>query len=113
MPHNEALELISRCIFLVLPSRSEAMGRVLMESMAQGKPVIASNVDGIPYYVRDNVNGVLFQSEDCQDLTAKMERLLGDKSLRKRLGDNGHSEVSRKYTEDHYLDVYSGMLNSL
>src|SRR5688572_1993439 len=54
VPRDEAMKLMGGCSLFVLPSRSEAMGRVLLEAMAARKPIVASAVDGIPHYVRDN-----------------------------------------------------------
>ena len=58
---------MARCRVFVLPSRTEAMGRVLIEAMAMGKTCIASAVDGIPHYVRDEDTGLLFRSGDAAD----------------------------------------------
>ena len=60
--YEEALRLIGKCDFLVLPSRTEAMGRVLMEARAHGKAVIGSTADGIPNYITHNQTGLLFDS---------------------------------------------------
>src|SRR4030067_495925 len=61
--HDDAMKLLSKCSLFILPSRSEAMGRVLLEAMASKKPIIASNVDGIPTYIKHGYNGLLFESE--------------------------------------------------
>lgn len=57
--HREMAEHLGSCAALVLPSRSEAMGRVLVEAMACGKPRIGSRVDGIPNVIEHDVDGLL------------------------------------------------------
>ena len=68
VPHSEMPDHIGTCGILVLPSRSEAMGRVLVEAMAAGKPRIGTHVDGIPTVINDYVDGLLCNSENVDDL---------------------------------------------
>ena len=63
---------------LVLASRREGMGRVLMEAMAMGVPVIGTRVGGIPEVIEDGVNGRLVDSEDSPALSATILELLSD-----------------------------------
>ena len=63
---------------LVLASRREGMGRVLMEAMAMGVPVIGTKVGGIPEVIEHGVNGKLVDSEDSSALTATILGLLSD-----------------------------------
>lgn len=70
--------------FLVLPSRSEGLGRVVVEAFCRGRPVLATRVGGIPDLVRDGVNGVLVEGAD--QLDAALERLLRDQAEAARLG---------------------------
>lgn len=102
VPHEEAMPILSRCRVFVLASRTEAMGRVLLEAMAAGRPIVASRVDGIPHYVQDGVNGLLFESENVADLAEKLDRVLSDAALRRTLGENGRRIVMEKYSEAAY-----------
>ncbi|MDZ4389009.1 MAG: glycosyltransferase [Gemmatimonadales bacterium] len=99
---DEAHEILSRCRVYVLASRTEAMGRVLLEAMAAGRPIIASRVDGVPHYIQDGVNGLLFESENVAELAEKLDRLLSDAELRRTLGENGRRIVMEKYSEKEY-----------
>jgi glycosyltransferase involved in cell wall biosynthesis len=76
---------IQECSIFVLPSRSEAMGRVLVEAMAAGKARIGANVDGIPTVIEDGVDGLLFRVGDAADLSLKMQMLMTDSRLRHTL----------------------------
>lgn len=71
--------------FLVLPSRSEGMGRVVVESLARGRPVLGARVGGIPELVEDGVNGVLIDPADTGALADAIVRLATDRALLERL----------------------------
>lgn len=111
--HSEALKLISRCNVLVLPSRSEAMGRVLLEAMAARRPIIASAVDGIPQYIEDGFNGLLFESENADDLAAKLRKLLSDPGLGERLAWNGYRHVHEKLDERAFVRASQALVDQL
>jgi glycosyltransferase involved in cell wall biosynthesis len=104
--YKDVIELINHCTFLVLPSRTEAMGRVLLEAMAARKAIVASNVDGIPTYVKHGYNGLLFESENIGDLAAMMKRLLSDHVYREYLAINGFKYVSSNLSEQSFIDKY-------
>jgi glycosyltransferase involved in cell wall biosynthesis len=70
---------------LVLPSRSEGMGRVVVEALCRGRPVVASRVGGIPDLVRDGVNGILVEPGDTPALADALLRVLRDRELAERL----------------------------
>lgn len=102
--YSEMIDHIGSCAMLVLPSRSEAMGRVLVEAMAAGKPRIGANVDGIPTVIADGVDGFLFEPENANDLADKLDRLMGDGDLRARLGAAGRRRVALEFNEKIYVN---------
>jgi glycosyltransferase involved in cell wall biosynthesis len=109
LPHDQAMALMAGCSAFVLPSRTEAMGRVLLEAMAFGKPVVASAVDGIPHYVHDGETGLLFRSGDDRDLAAKLTAVLGDPALAERLGQQGRERARSAYSEEQYAAHFHRM----
>jgi glycosyltransferase involved in cell wall biosynthesis len=70
---------------LVLPSRSEGMGRVVVEALCRGRPVVAARVGGIPDLVRDGENGLLVEPGDTPALVDAIVRILSDRELAERL----------------------------
>ena len=110
MPHEQAMALMARCRIFVLPSRTEAMGRVLLEAMSMGKTCIASAVDGIPHYLRDGENGLLFRSEDVADLARQLDRALGDPALARRLGERARDVALSAYSEGEYVARFAEMI---
>jgi glycosyltransferase involved in cell wall biosynthesis len=112
-PNEVALKVIGACSVYALASRTEAMGRVLLEAMAARKPIIASAVGGVPHYIVDNDNGLLFESENTQELATKMATLLGSPELCTRLADRAYQKVMAEYDEEAYVGSFQRMLQSL
>jgi glycosyltransferase involved in cell wall biosynthesis len=67
--------------------------------MAAGKPVVASRVGGIRHYVKDGVNGLLFERENVPALASQLRRLLSSPELRTRLGKKGQELARTQYDE--------------
>jgi glycosyltransferase involved in cell wall biosynthesis len=111
--HEHVPEYVGNCSLLVLPSRSEAMGRVLIEAMACCKPVIGSDVDGIPTIIRHGYNGLLFKCGDYKDLAEKMRAVLKDKCVYSTLANNAFNYVKENLTEDAYIQKYKSMIDNL
>ncbi|HEX5415936.1 MAG TPA: glycosyltransferase family 4 protein [Chloroflexota bacterium] len=85
---------------LVLPSTTlgEAFGVVLLEAMASGKPVIASNLPGVRSVVADGEDGLLARPGDSDDLAANLRALLGDPARRRAMGERGRAKVEARYS---------------
>jgi glycosyltransferase involved in cell wall biosynthesis len=78
-----------------LPSRNEGMGKVLVEAMAMGKPIVASNIGGIPDIVRSSENGILVPVGDVEAWVEAIARLCRDPEERRRMGDAGVAMAPR------------------
>ena len=78
---------------LVLPSRSEGMGRVVVEAFCRGRAVIGTRVGGIPDLVEDGANGLLVEPGDVAGLTEALRRLLADRELAEQLGRRAHASA--------------------
>jgi glycosyltransferase involved in cell wall biosynthesis len=78
---------------LVLPSRSEGMGRVVIEAFARARPVVGTRVGGIADLVEDGVNGVLVPPADAAALTAALAALLCDRDRAAELGRRAREGV--------------------
>jgi glycosyltransferase involved in cell wall biosynthesis len=103
---SSAMALIESCTVLALPSRTEAMGRVILEAYAARKPVVGSNVDGIPNVVEDGVTGLLVAPGDAEDLARKLDLLLTDKALAERLATNGYEAATTRFSEKAYAERF-------
>jgi glycosyltransferase involved in cell wall biosynthesis len=78
---------------LVLPSRSEGLGRVVVEAFCRGRGVVGSCVGGIPDIVEDGETGILVPPEDAMALADAIVRALSDRALAERLGARAHAAV--------------------
>lgn len=78
-------EALDASTVLVLPSRSEGMGRVIVEAFCRARPVVASRVGGIPDLVDDGLNGLLVTPGDTAGLADALHRVLCDRALAERL----------------------------
>jgi glycosyltransferase involved in cell wall biosynthesis len=105
----EALAMLDA---LVLPSEAEGFGLVLIEAMAAGVPVVATNVPGIRDVVRDGENGLLAPVRDPAAIAAAIGRIFGEGNLRDRLIDGGRRAVADRYTWEKVLPQYLALLNA-
>lgn len=90
------------CIALVNAAHTEALGRVHLEAMAAGKPVIASRTNGALECVEDEVTGLLFDVGDVDGLTRALERVLADPVAVGRMGMAGRVRVDEFFGEEAY-----------
>jgi len=81
----------------VLPSYREAQGLSVLEAMALARPVVASNVGGIPEMIEDGVTGLLVPPRDAAALAAAIVRVLDDHPLADMLGRAGHDLVHERF----------------
>src|SRR6266540_912117 len=81
----------------VLPSYREAQGMVILEAMALSRPVVASNVGGIPEMIEDGKTGLLVAPRDPEALAAAIVRLLTNHPLADTLGRAGHDMVHDRF----------------
>ena len=103
VPSSGVAEQMDRSTCLVLPSRSEGLGRVIIESFARGRTVVATRVGGIPTLVDDGVNGLLVESGDVDALADAIVRVLSDRELAERLGAAAHESASQlRWSPDDY-----------
>jgi glycosyltransferase involved in cell wall biosynthesis len=95
---------------LVLPSLAEGFGLVLIEAMAAGVPVVATDVAGVRDVVRDGVTGLLVPPGSPAALAAAIGRILNDRPLRDRLTAAAAADVRRRFTWGSVLPSYRRVL---
>jgi len=89
--------VLARAKFLMLPSRSDSFGIVLLEAWSHGVPVIAARAGGIPGVVDDGANGLLVPFADVDGLANAVERIITDETFARRIGDAGRQKVRTQY----------------
>ncbi len=106
-------KLLSEVSLSVLPSLSEGLSNVLLESMAAGVAVIATRVGGNPEVIEEGVTGLLVPPGDSQALAGAMSLLLETPELARRYGQAGKRRIAEHFylgqmvrqTEQHYLKL--------
>ncbi|MAF86037.1 MAG: glycosyl transferase family 1 [Dehalococcoidales bacterium] len=101
-------------IFCAPATGSESFGIILLEAMAIGKPIVASNIDGYASLVTHGVEGLLVPPRKEKKLTQALISLLSDKSLRQQMGDKGKikaKDYDWKNLAQRILDCYTSILN--
>jgi glycosyltransferase involved in cell wall biosynthesis len=101
---GETHEHLARAAMLVLPSEAEGLPMAVVEAFAWGVPVISTPVGSTPDILHDGVEGLMIPVGDAEALAKAMERLLGDASLRRQLGDNAHAFFARHLDFGPYLE---------
>lgn len=104
--------LLSLMDVFALSSLSEGLSMALLEAMAAGRPVVATNVGGNPELVTDGETGFLVPPRDADALAAKICLLLGDKSRSRRVGENGRIRVNQYFSFQAMVDKYQELYES-
>jgi glycosyltransferase involved in cell wall biosynthesis len=94
---------------VVLPSEIDACSRVLFESMAMQKPLVAANAGGTPEVVQDGITGLLVKSGDSSDMAKCVKRLLDDKNLAEQYGKAGRKRVEEMFTIERNIKETEGV----
>ncbi len=84
----------------VLPSIEEHFGRVVIEAMACGVPVVATNAGGVPEIIEDGVNGILVPPKDSAEIADAVQRLIDDRGKRESLCEAGRITVRERFTQE-------------
>jgi glycosyltransferase involved in cell wall biosynthesis len=105
MDKEDLVPLVRNSMFVVVPSVwYENFPYSVLESFALGKPVIGSDIGGIPEMVQDGRTGFLVKPHDSQTLRARMLRLAGDAALRREMGRAARARVEREFSADIHYD---------
>ncbi|RLI90524.1 MAG: hypothetical protein DRO95_06045 [Candidatus Altiarchaeales archaeon] len=98
--YSEIPKIYQEHDIVVFPSLvPESFGRVAIEAMASGKPVIASRIGGVIDIIKENKNGILVEPGSIEELKNAIEKLIQDSELRNKIGKKGR-EMAHMYSED-------------
>lgn len=115
MGHREdVLPLLQAADIACLPSWREGAPRSLIEAMACGLPVVATDVPGCREAVRNGDNGFLVPARDPEALAAALRKLIEDGALRARMGLRSRERAQREFSEERVInetfDVYRSVM---
>lgn len=110
----EVDELLSNAMACIIPSEwYENQPMTIIEAFSHGKPVIGSNIGGIPEMVIDGVNGYLFTPGNSKELAAILRRLLDGQDELELLGKTAHSYAINHYHSQKHLTELTNLYASL
>jgi glycosyltransferase involved in cell wall biosynthesis len=114
--HAEMASVYAQMDVLVLPSRTtpgwaEQFGRVLVEALWCGTPVVGSDSGEIPWVIETTGGGLVFSEDDDSALAEQLSRLRDDNDLRSRLADQGRSRVAKTFSVKGVVDQFEDALN--
>jgi len=116
LSNSELMQEYSEAALFVLPSKEESLGVVLLEAMATGTPIVASNIGGIPDIIEDGQNGYLVNYGDSQAMASSIIKLLSDDKLRGEMGAKG-KEMAKNYVPHkiamEHLSLYKRVLREV
>lgn len=115
LSQDQLMELYARATILACPSVEgpdgdlDGLPNVLIEAMAARIPVVASTLSAIPEAVGDGFQGFLVPPGDAARLAERLEILLGDEALRRRMGEKGRETVERDFDISRNVKQLAGL----
>ena len=110
VPREETSPYYQEASLFVLPSLNEGMSNAMLEALASGLPILATETGGTEELVENGVNGFIIKMKDAQDLAEKIEMILKDEGLRVQMGLASRKkaqEMSWTIVADKYYDLYA------
>jgi sugar transferase (PEP-CTERM/EpsH1 system associated) len=113
---NDIADLLRLFDLFVLSSLGEGISNTILEAMATGLPIVATDVGGNPELVQEGVNGRLIPGEDPAVLASRLQECIGDREQLRRMGTASLEKVKTQFnwqnTVERYLSVYDEVVNS-
>ncbi len=104
---GETMDLYREADIVVVPSVwAEPFGRVAVEGMAAGRPVVASRIGGLQEIVRPGETGELFEANSSAELALILERMLDNPEECARMGDRARETAANEYDWEHIVEAY-------
>ena len=112
-PHDEAVRRIGGAVVSVLPSRSEGLALVGIESLALGTPIVASEVGGLAEVIRDGLEGFLVPPDNPEVLASKLKLLVTDARLRQKMGVNARERFLSTFEQGKIVEQQADWLENI
>ena len=110
---NNMLEVFAASHIVCLPSYGEGVPKVLIEAASCGRPMVATDSPGCREIVRNNENGLLVPIRDHVALARALQKLIGNSSLRTRMGTRGREIVFEEFTVEKVVSETLLLYNTL
>jgi glycosyltransferase involved in cell wall biosynthesis len=111
--YPDLIYLLSNVEIVVIPSLYEAPSAVAIEASAMRRPVVASNVGGIPEVIIDGETGFLVPPKDPQAIAEKVIFLLKNPQIAKEMGEKGYQRIKENFTQERLAREYEKLYEEL
>lgn len=105
IPHEEVVPYYQEASVFVFPSLNEGMSNAMLEALSCGLPIISTNTGGASELVRDGENGFIINFKDAKDIADKIEQLIKDENLRKKMAQSSR-ELAEKMSWNNVAREY-------
>jgi len=106
---DDVARLLSVIDIFVLTSLCEGLPNAILEAMASGLPVVATNAGGISEAVEDYKSGILIEPKNYKSISSAIIELLTDESLRQKMGRYGRQIAEQKFSLERMIKDYEGL----
>jgi len=114
IPHLQIHKFFQKCDVFCFPTLGEPFGKALIEAMACGKAVIATNIGGSSEIIQNGVNGILVPPRNETAIATEILELIYNRPKRVKLGENARKTVEKKYSwkiiSRQHHELYSNLL---
>ena len=110
--HNNPTSIMPCFDAVILATKCETFGLVLPEAMRAGVTVIGSDCGGVPEIIEHEKTGLLFKSEDSNDLALQLEKIINDRALCKKLAKAGKKDADERFSEDKHFNKLIEIIKS-
>ncbi len=105
---NDIVPILKLADIVLVCSRSEAFGRVTIEAMSAGKPVIGTRSGATPELIKEGFNGLLYEYGNYKELARKIKYLVDEPEKARKMGENGFREATTKFgVAEHINNIFS------
>jgi len=114
VPYSSMPKYYNHCDVFCYPTLGEPFGKAVIEAMASGKPVIATNIGGPAEIIQNGVDGILVPAANSEAIAVQVDRLMRNENERRRIGKNARETAVRHYSwvkiAEKYHQLYSELL---
>ena len=103
---EEVKEFFSEIDIFLLLSGMEGLGQTIIEALLMKKPIIATNVGGIPELIRDGKNGLLIKNGDSKKIIENITKLFSNSIFAKEIAETGYNTVKQKYSWKTIAEIF-------
>jgi len=112
-PRSDVPDILQAADVVCLSSTAEGLPMVILEAMAAGKPIVATEIGGVPEAVQNDRTGILVPIGDVQGFAAALVRLAGDAELAARMGQAGRERHRTQFSFERMIDEYADVLDGM